>query len=265
MVKRIKFRRYRSVTPFNVTLQDLFILDMKKGQKYYKNLIDLNVIKLNDIERGIIESHTGGDSNFIRSGSQRIVNILPEFKNFFENEFRISSYKSDQVLAIEKIISNKDIRSRSSLRRIKLQYEQTTGLNLSTRSISRILKNKLDHHYLKTTLKNHRLRNKKQISNALLLIRSVYKLIQEKLNFVWIDETPLYVSNKHFRTWRKRDDLNFYDSGSKTKLNLLMAVNSEKVINYDIYETNTEEEKYQEFLEKILDLLKEEEKKNVFS
>ena len=82
------------------------------------------------------------------------------------------------------------------------------------------------------------------------------------LKFIYIDESGFYLHNNHFRNWvEDNEEIYFYNKGNK-KLNLLLAVSSEKIIHYSIQEENTNSSNFNKFIEDMIRKINKDKEQN---
>ena len=88
------------------------------------------------------------------------------------------------------------------------------------------------------------------------------RAIRLGLKFIYIDESGFYLHNNHFRNWvEDNEEIYFYNKGNK-KLNLLLAVSSEKIIHYSIQEENTNSSNFNKFIEDMIRKINKDKEQN---
>ena len=88
------------------------------------------------------------------------------------------------------------------------------------------------------------------------------KAMMENLNFIFIDESNFCLSNTHFKTWVKPNDNLHYGPHKKDKINLILAVSVNKIVNYLMTKENTNKDIFYNFMSTTLEMLSEKEVKN---
>ena len=95
--------------------------------------------------------------------------------------------EDEEVLYIKKLIESQKSLGYISCRRIASRYYNDTGKKISKTKVNNIMRNKLGLHFIKTTIKNQKIDNNKNILISLCFIKI---LIKSLLNFhlIFIDE-----------------------------------------------------------------------------
>lgn len=139
-----------------------------------------------------------------------------------------------------------------SLLKIKDILNKKYNIKLGKTTIYRILKNKLKYRFRKTLVKNKDLNELKYKFISFIFIKIIIRAMKLNLNFIFIDESNFYLQNSHFKTWRKTEDNNQYGPKKKIKLNIILAVSINKVINFDLINENINQKNFKIFLEKTI-------------
>ena len=99
-------------------------------------------------------------------------------------------------------------------------------------------------------------------SNFLFFLKILLGRLKIGLHPIFVDECGFSMNNTNFRNWVKTNSqYNAKLSFNNNKLNLIMAVSDNKIIHYTISEENTNTTKFLDFMNGLLNVLTEDEKK----
>ena len=172
---------------------------------------------------------------------------------------KVSEEYSKEILAIKKILEDRKFSDNITILKIKEILKLKFDINLSKSTIYRILKNKLKYKYRKTMVKNKDLNNLNYKIISFILLKIVILSMQKNFNFIFIDETNFCLKNNNFKTWIKYDENLNYGPKKKDKLNLILAVSVNRVINYTFTRENINKDNFLIFMEKTISKLNEDE------
>ena len=107
------------------------------------------------------------------------------------------------------------------------KYEEKFKMKISISTISRVMKNHLNLHYLKTTIKNKKLIRDNYIFMSFLFLKGISRALFLKLNLIYIDETGFILENNNFRTWRSSNDELIIgpEINKKIKMTMIIKIN----------------------------------------
>ena len=167
-----------------------------------------------------------------------------------------------KVKNILKILNNDNIKI--SLKNIQKKYFEIYKEKKSLMTFSRILRNKLDYHFIKTTIKNPKLQKNLYKFMAHFFIKGILRCIKLGLKFIFIDESGFQLSNNNYYCWRTYEKEIFGRASIKLKerINLIVAADDKKIIHYKILNKTVKQEDFIEFLEGLNTKICENEKKN---
>lgn len=112
------------------------------------------------------------------------------------------------------------------------ENESNTKISCSSSHVWYIMHNKLNLLFLKTSIKTSKLINKTSIYQSWFFLKVFIKILKLNGNFIYIDESSFYTKNNHYKQWKKKDQDIFHDIRDDDKINLLMAVNNEKIFYF---------------------------------
>lgn len=240
----------------NYKEQNSFFFDSTKYIGLLYAIYDMNELKYSEEDFEIINQEIEKcilKKNEINSPKQ--TEILPEFLNSIKCLIPLDSTETNYAKNIRNIVKDINERRLLSLRKIKALYKQKYQSDISITTISRVLKNHLNLHYLKTTIKNKKLNTDKYKFMSFVFLRGILRAIYLNLNIIFIDESGFYLQNNNFRMWRNRKEeiLLGPESNSKNKINLLLAADRTQIINKKLIEQNVDEEVFYTFLKEIIE------------
>lgn len=162
---------------------------------------------------------------------------------------------------LESLINKYDENQSFSLRKLKQLYFDEYGVNISHTKINNILRKKLNYSFLKTAVKRIELTQKKYITMSYFFLKIILKCLKMEANLVFIDESRFFTYNPNYKAWRNSKKDIYYKINNKQKLNLIMAVNRNKIIHYEITDSNTTSNIFLNFLKSMMEKLSDDDKK----
>ena len=148
-------------------------------------------------------------------------------------------------------------RNNFSVRKLSRKFEETTGLKACNSSIHNYLRNQFGFKYLKTTVKTDKILRKENILISFAFIKIIARCLKQKFNIIYCDETAIQNSTNNYYTWRKSGESFFSNLGPKKRKNLIMAVNDDSVLHYEINDESTNEERFYKFMETLREIILE--------
>lgn len=225
---------------------------------------DLNKLKPNKKEIDMLNNIITNESK--EDGFNNNLMLNNEISNIFIDKIlalkTVPSLYNEidyNILNIMKEISNK---SSISIQKIINLYKKKFGVILSKTTVHRKLRNKLKFSYKKTTIKPKDLNKPVYIKMSFLFIKILLRAIELNLNIVFIDESHFRLKQPNFKTWIKKGDFSHIGSKKNGKINFLLAVSNNKLINYHFTELNTNTNVFKEFFLETISKLDEQTKSN---
>ena len=181
-------------------------------------------------------------------------------KEIFESIDKFHSFQfqpNDKELFILNEIQNCNDRSKISCRNLAELYANKTGKKISKSQVNNILRNKLNFHYVKTSIKTKKLDTKRSKFLSFCFIRTVIKAMKLGFKILFLDESIILCSNNNFRCWRYQNENIYFGNNDKNKKNLLLLIGEREIIHYKITDDNTNQDTFLSFLKECLIDLKE--------
>ena len=252
------------ISPFQFSKENSFIYDIKIYKSFKKFVKSYNDYKPTNKEIVFLKSNIENIDNsfsFIEN-KKKEYQINEYFKNIFKYVEKIEEEYSEEIIFIKNIIEKRNPIKNISLNKIREILKNDYNINLSRSTIHRIIKNKLKYRFKKTIVKNKDLDKYKYKLISFIFIKIMIKAMRENINFIFIDESNFRLSNTHFKTWVKPNDNLHYGPHTKDKINLILAVSVNKIVNYLMTKENTNKDIFYNFMSTTLEMLSEKEIKN---
>ena len=155
---------------------------------------------------------------------------------------KINEPKEPIIEFIKKKISENPDRRNLSCRKLAKCYQDETGISVSKSKVNNIIKNQMGFHYLKTTIKTSQILEKENILITFAFIKIITRSIKLRYKI-------------NYRCYRKRDEQIYFRFLKKEKRNLLLAVDEERAIYWEITKENTTETIFLNFISKLKEKL----------
>jgi len=249
------------------TAETSFFFDVTKIYPCINNLLDKSKLNFLKEEMVAINKQISAMRNDIKNkkGNNKIIEIIPEFKDSIKSMELIDRSKTTYAKKINNII--KEVKKNSSksitLKQIKQKYEAIYKKNISLSTISRILRNHLNLHFIRKKPKNPKIIKKNYKFMHLLFLKAIMRAIKENYNIIYVDETGCYLENNNYRDWfNKKDSLiRGGESNLKNKINIIAAIGLKEIIYYKIVESSVDSKEFSEFMIELSKRLNEEQKR----
>lgn len=105
--------------------------------------------------------------------------------------------------------------------------------------------------YLKSIVKINKILEVKNIINSLAFLKTFIKCLKLNFNIIYLDESAIQNDNNNYYSWRFPNEDLFAKIDPKKRLNLIMSINAEKIIYYEINKINTDESVFLCFMDKL--------------
>lgn len=164
-----------------------FIYDTNTFEIYFSQVSDKNNLKLTLQELLFLKNTIEQLKSQNEINSSKIIKIPLDIFKKIETFTPKIVQEDEEVLYIKKLIESQKSLGYISCRRIASRYYNDTGKKISKTKVNNIMRNKLGLHFIKTTIKNQKIDNNKNILISLCFIKI---LIKSLLNFhlIFIDE-----------------------------------------------------------------------------
>lgn len=233
-----------------------FIFDQSDNIKYYNNLSNKNLIKLNEDEISFLKSivETINISQNLDKGNE-LIEIDSEMAGKLKQFFNCKINLSPLAKYIQNKMNSSLNRANISCRKLSNEYLRDSGIKVSKSKIHNVIKNELGYRYLKTILKNNSLNKQSGILNCLSFIKIMTRCLKYEFSPIFVDESKIETSNNHFRAWRYPKEEFLFSGSQKKKCNLLLAVGIDSIIHYKIVDENTNSYIFLGFIKEIKEIL----------
>lgn len=248
-IKNPKFSYLNISSTFIFTEEDYL-----KQLGEYKNR---NLIKLSN-EGEIFLKKIINEINIQNSikNNEEFIELNVEMYNRINNFNSKTKYNDNELITyVKNKIQNNINRASLSCRKIASAYFEETGKYIGKSTIHKIIRHKLDYHYLKTTKKSNYLITYNGISASLVFIKVIIKCLKKGFQFIYIDESSVESNNTHFRCWRKQSEHIYFGNNKKEKLNLIAAITKDKILYYELNESNTNAIIFLNFIKKVKEII----------
>ena len=245
-----KFLKNPSITKFNENSQ--FIYDLDVGIKYINTIQNPNYIKLNIGELDILKTKFLSiieEKNEALKISKIFLDkqTIDDINKFFELELKddlLSSFLKEQY---EK---NKN-RNGFTSRKLAEKYYLETGIKVSHTTINYTLKNKLGLKYKKVIPKTSKIFSKENKIHTMALLKIIARCLKQNISIIYVDETHILNINNNLKAWIKKSETLYCEIEPRKKSNLIMGINENGVVYYEIHTHNINEEIYLKFIENL--------------
>ena len=250
-----KFRKSLYIrSPFYFNDSSHFYYMVKK-LKFFSNFVkDLNKYKPSNEEKNllllIIQKYKEEINN--NNHKANFVEIKKYFYDSFINLSEVIPAYNQVNERILNIVNEIQKESSVSINKIIRLYHIKYGIILSKTTVHRKLRNKLKYRYKKTCLKPKNLENNNYKKMSFIFIKIVLRALYLNYNIIYIDESNFQLENKNFRTWIKKEDHAHYGYKGFGKINFLLAICTNDIINYKFTEENTNSKVFSEFFEETI-------------
>lgn len=229
-----------------------FIYDIDTFEKYFSKLNNKNNLKLNNEEIDFLKSKIEQISIFYdkNTNNNNITIPLTVFQKINSFIPKLNE-ENEETLYIKKLLDTQQNKGFLSCRRISEKYFLDTGKKMSKTKVNNILRNKLNYRFLKSTIKNSKINNNRNILVSLCFIKIIIKCLKLNYKLIFVDESSIQCNNNNFKTWRKPDQTIYYNIGSTKKKNLIATVDENSIIHYMINDENTNENCFLKFMDEL--------------
>lgn len=243
------------ISPFSFSEKNSFVYNIKFYKLFKRFSNSFNKYKLSEEEIYFLKTNITNIEESFKILDSKYNNNIPidYFQKLFKYIQPIEEYQNRIKDKIENIMKNRKKQENISLLKIKEILKNEYNIIISKTTIHRILRNKLKYKFRKTVVKNKDLDNLKYKIISFIFIKIIIRAMKLNMNFVFIDESNFSLVNNHYKTWINNDENFHYGPKSKKKLNIILAVSTNSVINYEITKDNINQNNFGNFLEKTID------------
>ena len=245
------YSNFPGITHFNEN--SFFIYDLGNIKDFLSIIDNKNTVKLNTKEFNIIKKEIDVISDDIGVLNEKnCVDIPFENINKINEYFNIDKTTNHIIIWISDYINKNDEREKISLQKITNIYNMSNEEKISKSKMYNIFKNKIKLSYLKTSVKNSKIKSPNFIFSIMCFIKIIIRAINLGYKINYMDESAISLKNSNFRCWRKSKEFIFHDYTSNNRSNLLLIVDSKSIIYYKINHSSTNEKTFLEFMDGFL-------------
>lgn len=228
-----------------------FIYDIDSFKEYFSQTQNKNNLKLNLSELNFLKDKIGEIKVLNDVSDSNKISISLELFNKINSYICPKKNEDETIIYIKNLIEHQHEKGFLSCRRIAKKFEEDTGRKVSKTKVHNILRNKLNFKFLKTTIKNSKINENKNICISLCFLKILIKCFQLNYKIIFVDETNIQAYNNNYKVWRKSDQNIYYNLGSNKRKNLIAAIDENNVLSYSINDNNTDEKIFLEFMIKL--------------
>ena len=131
-------------------------------------------------------------------------------------------------------------------------------------TVSRVLRNHLNYHYRKSSIKNPKLLKNDSVMMTFIFLKIIERGLYLGLNLIYLDEVGFSLNNSNYYTWRKEGQLIFGGSknAQKNKLNVILSIDENEIIYGKLFTKTIESEEFIKYFEELLEIMGENKIKN---
>ena len=261
--KIMKFKKsLYVVSPFSFSDFSRFHYLVKNVVFFKKFANDLNNYKPNIEEKNFLDLIIRQYKNKINNSNikTKYVMVKKSFYNSIINLVKIDppyNEINERIINLAREIQNE---SSVSINKIINKYQEKFGVKLSKTTVHRKLRNKLKFSFKKICLKPKDLEKPNYKQMGFIFIKILIRALYLNYNIVYIDESNFQLQNSNFRSWIKKEDPSHYGYKGNGKINFLMAISQNNIINWKFTKENTNSEVFCEFFEETIAKINSEEK-----
>lgn len=249
------YSNYPGITHFNSN--SFFIYDLGNIKDFLIDIKNKNTVKLNSKELSLIKEEIDSISNDVDiANNENFVNISLDEINKINEYFQIDITNNKIINWVNEFINKSDEREKISLEKIINIFHNDIGEIISKAKMYNIFKNKLKLRYLKTSIKNSKIKSSNFVFSSMCFIKILVRAINIGFKIYFMDESDISLKNNNFRCWRKNKELIYHNCTKNKRSNLLLIVDSNSVIYYKINNNPTNEKTFLEFMDEFLKIKK---------
>lgn len=254
------FKENPNISHFN--LDSFFIYDQQDLIDYFDNLTQKSSVKLNKEEISFIHDKID-EIELIESynHSESFIFIKEKFLDNLNNLKLYKKPESEVEIFVKNKIKNCANRAEITCKKLSNLFFEFSGKSVSKSTINNIIRNRLGYKFLKTTYKNNFLKSKNGTILCLCFIKLFTRILKLGFKVIFLDESKIELNNTHLKCWRKTNEVIYYSSGKKNKLNLIMAISQDNVYQITMGNETTNSKSFIKFMDLLYSEFQKEPKK----
>ena len=195
----------------------------------------------------------------------KIITVKSNFFNELKRFEPINKSRTEYGTNVENIINllKKD-NIKINLKNIQIKYLEIYNKKYSLMTFSRILKNHLNLHFLKTTLKNPKLKKNLYKFMTYFFIKGIVRGLSLQFKLLFIDETAYKLVNNNYYNWRKKDEMVIggAENDLKKQLNMISAIDDTNVVHYKFSDNPVNNKVFKNFMNELCEKIGQDNIKN---
>ena len=255
---RLEKNKIRKLNPdiFNFNINDIFIYQCTYSSFYFRKLEDKNIMKLDANELAFIHKIILDNKN-----ENDDIFVLPFFKTLMENAQKNNLALDDRDIVINTLIKSLPKSQSISIQKVTEKFNEIANSydlpKIKKSTMHSIMRKRLHMHFKKITVKNDKLLRMDYIKFSFFFIKIISRALFLGLKLVFIDESGFRLKNSHYKTWVFDKEQIYSKNYNEKKINLILAVSKDDILHYQIIKENTNSEIFINFMDHLIDKLKE--------
>ena len=255
---QLEKNKIRKLNPdiFNFNINDIFIYQCTYSSFYFRKLEDKNIMKLDANELAFIHKIILDNKN-----ENDDIFVLPFFKTLMENAQKNNLALDDRDIVINTLIKSLPKSQSISIQKVTEKFNEIANSydlqKIKKSTMHSIMRKRLHMHFKKITVKNDKLLRTDYIKFSFFFIKIISRALFLWLKLVFIDESGFRLKNSHYKTWVFDKEQIYSKNYNEKKINLILAVSKDDILHYQIIKENTNSEIFINFMNKLIDKLKE--------
>ena len=252
----------------NFQKKDSFFFHIENFLAFIQKERNQNYLKPDSKEINIMESLIKEKNNEIDENSKnkgKAIKIMPHYllalERYEKSESKITKYKT-QLKEIIEILKNNNIKI--NLANVQRKYYDIYKKKYSLMTFSRILRNHMGLKFLKTTVKNPKI--KKNIYQFMFhfFLKGISRAFKLEMKLIYIDESSFKLSNNNYYQWRSENEiiLGGAENELKKQMNMILGIDEEKIVHYKLINDTINSDIFCRFLEEMISKIGKHDMKN---
>ena len=106
--------------------------------------------------------------------------------------------------------------------------------------------------YLKVSPKTNKILSDENLLSTMTVLKIISRCIKQKISIIYLDESTIININNNLKTWIIPGETLYSEIEPRKKYNLIMAINENGVIHYEINSQNTNDEIFLSFIKNLI-------------
>lgn len=246
-----KFLINPSITKFNENSR--FIYDLDEGKRYIDSINNANNVKLNEKEINILHTIYNtimAEKKEKKENNEIIIeqNLLNDINNFFKKQETIDD---NLTIFLKNEYNENKQRKGFTSRKLAQKYNLKSGTKINHVTINNTLKRNLGLKFLKVVPKSNKIISEDNALRIMTILKIISRCLIQKISIIYVDETSIMNINNNLRTWIKPGEDIFCEIEPRKRYNLIMAINEEGILHYEMHRCNIDEKIFIQFIENL--------------